>query len=149
MNNMGFKIVDTLHVIVVGAKDPSPADWQEYIGAIRAEERKGIDVTRMRTLVFSDGGGPNAGQRKAASDLLNGRATPIAIVTGVAIMRGIITALRWFNPEVRAYAPTEVREALDYLKVPAQNFESLKTMARDLQVTLRLEECKALEQARL
>ena len=58
MRNMVFKILGNLHVVVVGERDPSPADWDLYMEALQAEEDRGIDVSQMRTLVFSDGGGP-------------------------------------------------------------------------------------------
>jgi len=149
MDQMGFKIVGTLHVIVVGQKDPSVADWAEYMKALHAEEKKGIDVTMMRTLVFSDGGGPNSTMRKQASDLLKGRATPLAIVTGSAMMRGIITALSWFNPEARAFSPSNVGEALQFLQVPTLKFDTIKTTAQELRKSLGLRQVNALEDARL
>jgi hypothetical protein len=149
MDHMGFKIVGTLHVIIVGSKDPSVADWQAYMTALHAEERKGIDVTQMRTLVFSDGGGPNAAQRKMASDLLDGRATRLGIVTGNTLMRGVITALRWFNPQCQAFAPGAVGEALRFLDVPLLKFDSIRQTARDLQVTPGLRPVRALDEARL
>jgi hypothetical protein len=149
MDHMGFKIVGTLHIIVVGEKDPTVADWAQYVQALRAEEKRGIDVTQMRTLVFSDGGGPNTAMRKTVSDLLHGRTTPLAILTGSAMMRGIITALSWFNPDARAFAPGEAGEALRFLQVPSLKFDSIKSTAQELQKSLGLQQVKALEQARL
>ena len=87
MDYMAFRIHKNLHVIVAGVKNPSKKDWDAYIEAVRAEEKNGIDVTKMRTIVFTDGGGPDAAQRKIIADILNGRATPIAIVTGPAWRR--------------------------------------------------------------
>jgi hypothetical protein len=146
---MGFKIVGTLHILVVSDRDPSPNDWTEYMRALQAEERKGVDVSEWRSLVFSDGGGPNASQRKAVSDLLKGRSSPLAIVSGNALMRGVITALRWFNPLCRAYAPHEVGEALKFLNVPLLKFDSIKQNALEIQRSLGLRQVRALEESRL
>ena len=49
MERMGFKIVGTLHVIIVGEKTPTAGDWKEYVLALQAEEKRGIDVTQMRS----------------------------------------------------------------------------------------------------
>lgn len=136
MRTMAFKILGNLHIFLAGAGDFSREEWSGYIDAIKAEEKKGIDVTRMRTLVFSDGGGPNATQRKMASDVLNGRSTPLAIVTGSQMMRGVITALRWFNPQCRAFAPTEVAQALSFLEVTEHQYDAVLSIARHLQTNL-------------
>jgi hypothetical protein len=148
MDHMGFKILGPLHLIVVGPKDPSPADWAAYLDAVRAEQKKGIDVGEIRTLVFSDGGGPNAAMRKAVSDILQGRTSPVAIVTGNPMMRGIITALSWFNSQCRAFAPNEIGAALRFLQVPERKVDSIQTTAHDLVTTLGLEQVAALNQAK-
>lgn len=147
--HMGFKIVGTLHIIVCGEKDPTADDWLAYVRALQEEERKGIDVAEWRTLTFSDGGGPNAAQRKSISDLLKGRASPIAIVTANSIMRGVITALSWFNPKCRAFAPTDIGGALNFLGVPPLKFGAIKQTAQDIQREVGLRQMKALDDARL
>jgi hypothetical protein len=149
MNHMAFKIVGNLHVIVVGEKDPAPSDWDAYIHAIQASMKAGAEPRQLRTLVFSDGGGPNSAQRKAVANLLNGQATPVAIVSNSAVMRGIMTALAWFNPLARAYAPGEIGDALAFLGVPERSFDSIRDTARGLQGNLGLSRVKALEDARL
>ena len=149
MERMSFKILGTLHVIVVGEQSPTADDWKKYVEALVAEEKRGIDVTQMRTLVFSDGGGPDSGQRAVVKNLLNGRATPLAIVTGNAFMRGLVTALSWFNPKARAFAPNDVGAALDFLQVPVLKFDSIKQTAQELQKSLGLPHVKSLEAANL
>ena len=149
MDCMGFRINGNLHVVVVGEKEPTASDWKIYLDAIKAAEKGGISLTRLRTLVFSDGAGPNAQQRKALADYLNGRPSPLAIVTGVTIMRGVITALRWFNPQVRAFAPDELGEALNYLEVPQFKLNSILADAQEIQQEVKLTRVKALDAAKV
>jgi hypothetical protein len=150
MDCMGFRIIGNLHVVVLGEKDPSGSDWKTYLDAIISAEKSGIDVTaRLRTLVFSDGAGPNAQQRKAVADYLKGRPSPLAIVTGVTIMRGVITALGWFNPQVKAFAPDQLDEALRYLDVPLIKRNSILTDAHEIQSELKIPKIRAIEAARL
>ncbi|MES2573212.1 MAG: hypothetical protein V4710_24525, partial [Verrucomicrobiota bacterium] len=60
--------------------DAQVADFEDGIRqleeAIKSSEKSGISINRLRTLVFSDGAGPNAQQRKALADYLNGRPSP-------------------------------------------------------------------------
>jgi hypothetical protein len=149
MSCMAFKMIGTLHLIVVGEKDPTQADWTAYMQAVLQEERRGVDVTEMRTLVFSDGGGPNTAQRKIAANVLKGRSTPIAIVTGNAVMRGVITALRWFNPQCRTFAPDGVGEALKFLGIPLLKYDLIMKLARELQRQLMITKLDSLDRARL
>jgi hypothetical protein len=149
MNNMGFKIVGTLHVILLGEKSPTEADWEEYLQAILTEERKGVDATAWCTCVFSDGGGPGPGQRKAIADLLHGRPSKVAVVTTSNALRGIMTAMSWFNPQAKAFSPQDVGAALSHLGLSHSKFDSIKVMAQDLLKSLGLKQVKALDQASL
>jgi hypothetical protein len=45
---------------------------------------------------------------------------PSAVVTSSAVGRGIVTAVAWLGTKVRAFAPVNVRDALDYLRVPEE-----------------------------
>jgi hypothetical protein len=148
MDCMGFRILGSLHIIVIGERDPAPADWKSYLDAIAAEEKRGNAVARKRTLVFSDGGGPNAAQRKVASELHGARSTPLAIVTGRVITRALVTALRWFKPHCRAFAPSEVGDALEFLGVPGIKFHQILRLAREVQPGLRVSAVKSLAAAR-
>jgi hypothetical protein len=149
MEHMGFKIVGPLHIILVGEANPTQGDWDEYIRALHAEAKKTADLTQWRTLVITDGGGPNAAQRKNIADLLNGKPSPLAMLTTNSAMRMIIQALRWFNSGVRAYAPAEVDQALQFLGVPILKWDSIRQTAIDLQATLKIPKVRALEEARL
>ena len=148
MECMGFKIVGSLHIVVVGEKDPTTADWNTYLDAIRLTEKNGVDVSELRTLVFSDGAGPNAQQRKAVADYLKGRPSPLAIVTGVTIMRGVITALGWFNSQVRAFAPEQLEEALQYLGVPRGRCDAILRDAHAIQSDIKIPPSRAIEAAK-
>ncbi|MEZ4307331.1 MAG: hypothetical protein R3F14_04710 [Polyangiaceae bacterium] len=111
MRNQAFKILGNLHILVAGPNPPTDAEWHTYVEAVKAEEHRGLDLTEMRTLVITDGGGPNAAQRKMVNDVLRGRTTRVATVSGSPFFRGIVTALTWFNPEMRLYSPDKVTSA--------------------------------------
>lgn len=133
MKSMVFKIVGNVHIVINGPNDATDADWRVYMDAVRGEERKMADFGKMRTIVFSAGGGPNAKQRKEINEFLGGRATPVAIVTSSTVMRGIVTALQWFNPLARAFSPENVVAAMQFLGTSGSEASILWTEAKKLQ----------------
>lgn len=97
-------------VVVVGPSTPDDAEWELLVVAMRKERHQ-------RTLVVSAGGGPSAAQRKAILDASGGKGLPAAIITDSVMVRGIATAIAWFVPDVRAYAPGELQAALKHLDI--------------------------------
>src|SRR5262249_27181347 len=81
-----------LFVVVHRAKPPTDEEWTDYL-----ESWRPLDMGNMRTLVFTDGGGPNPAQRKAATEALGGKSSLTAVVSSSPLIRGIVTALGWFN----------------------------------------------------
>jgi hypothetical protein len=94
------------------SRAPTDVEWERYLGAMR-----GHDVERMRSLVFTDGGAPNMAQRGRLNDTLDGKTSTGAVISASALVRGVVTALRWFNPKLKAFSPTEVPQALTYLDI--------------------------------
>jgi hypothetical protein len=86
-------------------------------------ERHGIDRTQQ--LVSTDGGGPTAAQRRQLATVLDGRAVPVAVVSGSARVRTTVTAISWVDRRIRAFPPTPagLREALAYLDIPTSRAE--------------------------
>jgi hypothetical protein len=146
MRSMVFRIVGDVHIVVAGTQPPTNEDWDRYLEAVKAEEKKLADFRKMRTLVFSDGGGPNATQRKAVSEFLKGRTTPVAIVTGSAVMRGIVTALSWFNSGTKAFSPDQVALALEFLQVSETQHEKIWVEAKKLRAELGNPQLKAIQE---
>jgi hypothetical protein len=149
MDRMGFKFMGSLHIIVVGEQDPAQADWHAYVEAIQAEATRGASVGQMRTLVFSDGGGPNAAQRRVTRELREGQNTPQAIVTHRRITRAVITALRLWSPHVRAFPPHDLRGALEFLGVPEIKLRQVVRLAGEIQLGLGIAAVKSLELAQI
>jgi hypothetical protein len=119
MKQMAFTIAEldastVICVVVHSAKAPSEDEWEEYMRAVRQNEQ---NLPRVRTIVFTDGGGPNSAQRKAINDFLRGRQTPVVLASTSPVVRGITTALSWFNPLVKSVAPDDLEGALRHLGV--------------------------------
>jgi hypothetical protein len=115
MADMVQAFVEDLMILAHTSRPPSAAEWAEYVAAVGSR-----DPTKLRTLVFTDGGAPTSTQRKELNAVLGGRASRGAIVSASLMVRGAVSALGWFNPLIKAFAPTEVDDALQYLGVPPE-----------------------------
>lgn len=123
-------------VILVHAKDaPTDPEWDTYCGDVRtwATSIRGI-------LVISEGGGPNSlqrGQMEVALD--RERYTgKTAVVTLSRVARGIVTAMSWFNPGIKAFSTIQIPNALDYLEIPKAEHDSVQREIKALRVKLQL-----------
>lgn len=132
MRNMAFEIVGDLFIVIHNAKPPSDAEWASYL-----RSWQGRDMSKMRTLVFTAGGGPSTAQRKEANTALGGKPSVTSVVSDSAMVRGIVTALSWFNSEIKAFNPTESTEAFRHLGIThAGDIERLWAQAKKLQAGL-------------
>jgi hypothetical protein len=122
---MAFARIGNILVALHTAAPPSPEEWAEYMRALRQ-----VDLAKLVTIVFTDGGGPNSAQRKEVNDTLKGRASPSAVVTGNTFARSLVAALAWFNPSLRAFAPDRTSDAFEHLKLTRAESESVRTQVR-------------------
>jgi hypothetical protein len=97
-------------VVVHNAKPPTEDDWRAYIEGI-----KSTDLKTGRSIVFTDGGAPNAEQRKILNQTLAGAHVPGVVISPSTFVRGVVTALSWFNPSLKVYAPEQLDLAFRYL----------------------------------
>jgi hypothetical protein len=98
---------------------PTDEEWARWI-ALAIEPSPG----GVRTIVESGGSsGPNAKQRRALAEALQGVDIRSAILTDSLVVRGIVTAIAWLNVSVRAFATEQQREAADYLELAADECE--------------------------
>src|SRR5690349_14838883 len=101
-----------LMITINTTKPPSDAEWNDYLEKFR---RHGPE--KIRTLIFTDGRSPTAAQRKMVNDMLAGKPTTAAVICSSPLVRGVVTALSWFNPKIKVFAPNELNAALEYLNV--------------------------------
>ena len=110
-----------VYVTVHGAEPPSDEEWLRYLETGKA------DFAGVRaSLIITEGGGPNGHQRALLMERYPEFAPlPVAIVSDSPMTRGIVTALRWLGKNIRAFRPTDLVGAFEYLGVPASEREAL------------------------
>lgn len=115
--NMAFTFLEGvagngLMLLVHTTKSPTDTEWAPYY-----KELCKHDPTKIKSLAFTDGGAPSGAQRKQVNDYLNGRESRAVVVTANSFVRGVVTALSWFNSFMKAFPPEELDGALRYLGV--------------------------------
>jgi hypothetical protein len=128
-STMRYGRVGSIYVVVHGALPPSNVDWEGWLDHVNREVPM---FTGM--LVYTEGGGPDAGQRRKTAEMWarQARMPAIAVVTRSSVVRLMVTALNYFlSRPIRGYAPGEIGEALsEHLKVaPGDREEILVAVA--------------------
>jgi hypothetical protein len=108
------------------ADSPGDAEWAGWLEALG---RYLEHTSAPRMLIVSRGGAPSPMQRRAADAISSPyyRHMKVAIISSSTFVRGVVAAFRMVLPFYRAYAPTELGAALDYLDVPRDRARQLET----------------------
>jgi hypothetical protein len=131
MKNVAFTIQDDILLAVFGPRNPQDEEWEAYLAAYQR-----IPAGRAKVVSFTSGGGPNSSQRMRLQEILQGGRQACAVITRSRIARGIVAALAWFNPDVRAFAPERLGDALAFLGLPPGAREPLLDAADRLEAEL-------------
>jgi hypothetical protein len=121
---------DTRAVVLVvhDSNSPSDEEWDEYcrnIGeCLKDPAGAGIALT--------DGGAPNAAQRERVRLQLAGRTPRSAVVSPSLLVRGVVTALRWYNPHTVAFSPANIRDAFHFLGLTSSQANELWSAVQEL-----------------
>ena len=115
MANMKHSVLDDLFILVHTEDPPSEKEWDAYLADLG---RLAGGIQKLTTLVFTKGGGPNVAQRAQLNKVLSGRPTRAAVISDARMPRVIVTALSWFNPEIRWFAEHRGIDALGYIGRP-------------------------------
>jgi hypothetical protein len=123
---------------------PDEREWEEsMVVAIDKAERKLIDCY----LIFTDGGAPNANQRRRITDSKAVSVLPTSVLTDSIFVRGVLTALNWMGKVGKPFAPAHVQSALDHLAIPrAQRNDLLRAVALQKLSLAALGTVEALDQ---
>ncbi|MGC4120072.1 MAG: hypothetical protein QM765_36930 [Myxococcales bacterium] len=113
MASMAFHHSPGLFVLVHNSNAPADAEWGAYIEEVKKER----DPSKFVTLVFTDGGSPTHAQRAALNLALGYTSTPTAVLSDSGVVRGVVSALNFFNNQIRTFAPNALKQAFDHLRM--------------------------------
>jgi hypothetical protein len=126
---------DATHALLLalhGEAAPSEAEWDQYCSAITGV----LAHPNGFGMVLTDGGTPNTAQRDRMRRKDGGVARLNAVITDKAVVRGVVTAVSWFNPKIRAFAPREFPQAFEFLGLRAAQIRSVCAALQRLDLTL-------------
>lgn len=116
---------------VQNAHAPTDDEWAQYMALVRQTK-----IEHLRIIAFTDGGAPNVRQRGELIDHLAGKTPPIAVVSTNPLVKGVATAISWFNPRIKVFAPSDVSKAFAHLSVNAASGNALVEEAKMLALSL-------------
>ena len=132
MQNLATKAIDSLVLMVFGAAKPSDVEWTALLGTL---QRRGTDGTAH--LISTSGGGPSSAQRRSFNELFDCHSTPLAVISGSAGLPLSLWMHSCYDRQVRPFQPSEVREAIASLEVPANRIDFLTRELRSLREKVR------------
>jgi hypothetical protein len=141
MKNAAFALLHNVGICVHNARNPNKQEWDSYLAmSLAMKEAAGSDLAGFKQLIFSDGGGPNAPQRTASSDLARGvkgaDQLKVAVVSRSLVVRGIVTTFRWAGLPLRSFTPEQLREAFTFLAVSDAEAMDLCAAVEELCATI-------------
>jgi hypothetical protein len=122
--------------------DPSTEEWTASCRNVSEfAKRNGGDFSRFRAFMVTDGGTPDALQRKELfRDALGGYPARMSVITEAvvtsALKRGIATALTWMNPNFRVFEPSDLPLALDHIGIELARFDSIWESLASMQASM-------------
>src|SRR5262245_54656444 len=94
---------------------PTDTEWDAGLEIYR----RSSNIAQIRVFVYTEGAAPNAAQRARMTAAVGDRKPRIAVVTPSTMVRAAGTAIRWFVPGFRAFAPNEINGAFEHLGATA------------------------------
>jgi hypothetical protein len=118
------------------SRAPTPEEWAQSMELFARTVATG-SFSKLRILVVTDGGGPDVVMRGELQAFFktHGHSPKTAVITTSVVVRGIVTAVSWFNPNIKALAPIHFGAALEHLgltRAAPRLLRELTEMEREL-----------------
>ncbi len=126
---MSWRAEGRLSVVFHGPRAPTNLEWQRYVTEALSSSTR--DDTRV--VVLSRGGSPDGTQRQALITALRGRPKPVALLTDKVLARAAIAAMSLFNPSMRAFPTSGLKEAGDFLALTREERERVAQLLVELE----------------
>jgi hypothetical protein len=115
-------IADHVIALVHTANNPSDEAWESHFQVMY--EAIGQDrFVELGYFVITAGGAPNARQRRTGNQRVRGRKMNRSIVTDSFFVRQLVKSWSWFAPGLLAFAPGELRRAMQSVGIKAEDVD--------------------------
>lgn len=126
------KRVRNVLIYVHTAAAPDDHDWDQVLSFYEG----GSSDQKVCTLVYTEGGAPNAAQRARLNARLGSDVVRIAVLTSSAVARAAGTAVTWFRPHVRVFRPHDEEGAMDHLQLSPEGRQEVRETLQDMKRSL-------------
>jgi hypothetical protein len=128
MQDLLIEIQGRVAILIHNGRTFAPRDWRSIL-----EFAQRADLPDLRILSFTTGtANLSAAQRAELLAATGGRMPAAAVFTSSAIARGVVTALSWFKPGVKAFPPHEMEQAMRFLGLTERERSVARSMANRL-----------------
>lgn len=128
--------VGSLMLVRESADDPTDAEWDEFLTFLTANSRE-LQDQRLKILVRTDGGSPNAAQLKRLAATLGKTQALVAIVSDSIKVRFAGAAIALFQRNIRQFSTAEWPRTYAHLGLTQEQQLSAEETLRQLEVELR------------
>jgi hypothetical protein len=118
-----------LLIVAHTKKSPEAATWTAMCQSMRAILGHGGEV---RTLVFTDGGGPTGAQREEMKVATQGKRHRVGVVSDAAAVRFIVSSMAFFVPSIQTFPPPKWRQGLAFLTSAAAEAQKVEQTLREI-----------------
>jgi hypothetical protein len=125
--NQVTRRIGNLLIIRQNQDTPSNQDWDE---TLRLMTMNPAEMGRLKTLVVTDGGGPNPDQRKRLERAMGGVAVRTAVVSESVKVRFITSSVALLTAKIQSFRKSEMTKAFDFLDLdPRERRLALENVA--------------------
>jgi hypothetical protein len=124
---MAFRTSESLTVILQRTEPPTEGEWQAFLA-----DFAGQDLSTLRVLIMTDGGGPTAMQRATLKTLMAGRSVRAAVVSDSIKVRFIVATIALINPVHHCFTGGERAKAYEFLGLTSAEQARADTTIRQL-----------------
>jgi hypothetical protein len=127
--NQIVRKVGSVVFVVETDQTPSDSEWGEFLDIFQSYRS---ELSKLRVLVMTAGGAPNAGQRKQLAAVLGNVRFRVAVVSDNITVRFIASTIALFHRDHRSFSRAELSQAYDHLQLNPQERVLAETAIRQL-----------------
>jgi hypothetical protein len=114
---------------VHGTLEPTDNEWNTFVSVCEKH-------LNGRCLVWTEKVGPKPAQRSKLNERTKAGPLRTAVCSDAAFVRGVVTAISWFNDKIKAFPQNDLVGALRHLDVPATAADTFLTQLKKMRASL-------------
>jgi hypothetical protein len=132
-SNLEVGRVGAMLLVLQNEQPPTNPEWGKFLSAL-SESRP--EFEHLKVLIVTDGGGPNAEQRKHLAETLGGRSVRVAVVSDSIKVRFVASMIALFHKEHRSFLKSEFRRACNHLGMTPREIEMAQDALEEMTATM-------------